>query len=463
MEQLKKKYGLFTAICMVVGIVIGSGVFFKAQDVLTETNGDAAQGVLAWIIGGIIMVVMSATFAVMATKYEKVNGVVDYAEAACGSKYAFMIGWFLSFIYYPAMTSVLAWVSARYTVVAIFGVKSIDQMALFGPECITIALFYLVLAYFINTVAPKLAGKVQISTTVIKLIVIFFIALVGTAIGLFNGTLGENFSLFGAAGTAIGAGGEGSGFVAALCCTAFAYEGWIIATSINSEIKDSKKNLPLALVIGAFIIMCTYVLYYIGVLGLADTGTLMGKGTSEAFMFFGKGGATVINFLVIVSCLGTLNGLMLGCSRVFYSIAARGEGIAPDTLAQVDRKTNMPNNSAALGLMLCGVWFVYFIGGQFFGWFGQYAFDSSEIPIVTIYPLYIPILVAFMIKEKGMHPVKRFVLPSLSIIGALVMTAASILRHGITNLYYLVVFFIIMGAGFFFMKPRKKETTEAAE
>ncbi len=133
MEQLKKKYGLFTAICMVVGIVIGSGVFFKAQDVLTETNGDAAQGVLAWIIGGIIMVVMSATFAVMATKYEKVNGVVDYAEAACGSKYAFMIGWFLSFIYYPAMTSVLAWVSARYTVVAIFGVKSIDQMALFGP------------------------------------------------------------------------------------------------------------------------------------------------------------------------------------------------------------------------------------------------------------------------------------------------------------------------------------------
>jgi APA family basic amino acid/polyamine antiporter len=123
----------------------------------------------------------------------------------------------------------------------------------------------------------------------------------------------------------------------------------------------------------------------------------------------------------------------------------------------------MPNNSAALGLMLCGVWFVYFIGGQFFGWFGKYAFDSSEIPIVTVYPLYIPILVAFMIKEKGMHPLKRFVLPTLSIVGALVMTAASILRHGMANLYYLVVFAVIMGVGFFFMKPKKKETTEAAE
>ena len=455
MEQLKKKYGLFTAICMVVGIVIGSGVFFKAQDVLAETNGNATEGVIAWIIGGIIMVIMSATFAVMATKYEKVNGIVDYAEATCGSKYAFIIGWFLSFIYYPAMTSVLAWVSARYTVVAVFGVQSVDPRALYGPECITIALLYLVLAYFINTLAPRLAGRLQVSSTGVKLAVIFFIAIIGTLIGLFNGTLGESFSFASAASTAVKAGEEGGGFIAALCCTAFAYEGWVIATSINSEIKDSKKNLPLALVIGAFIIMCAYVFYYVGVLGLADTETLMHHGTNEAFLHFGKFGATVVNICVIVSCLGTLNGLMLGCSRVSYSIASRGEGIAPDVLAQVDKKTNMPNNSAALGLMLCSVWFVYFVGGQFFGWFGEYAFDSSEIPIVTTYPLYIPILVAFMAKEKGMHPVKRYVLPAFSIVGALIMTAASVLRHGISNLYYLVIFAIVMGASFFFMNPKK--------
>ncbi len=463
MEHLSKKYGLFTAICMVVGIVIGSGVFFKAQDVLTETGGNATQGVIAWIIGGLIMVVMSATFAVMATKYEKVNGVVDYAEAACGRKYAYLIGWFLSFIYYPAMTSVLAWVSARYTVVAIFGVKSIDPKALYGPECITIALLYLVLAYFINAVAPKLAGKIQVSSTVIKMAVIAFIALVGTVIGLVNGTLGESFAIKEATDAALGTSTEGHGFFAAICCTAFAYEGWIIATSINSEIKNSKKNLPLALLIGALVIVCAYVLYYIGVLGLADTDTLMQNGTSEAFMHFGKFGATLINFFVIISCLGTLNGLMLGCSRGFYSIAARGEGISPDTLGQIDRKTNMPNNSAALGLMLCGVWFVYFMGGQFFGWFGEYAFDSSEIPIVTVYPLYIPILISFMIKEKGMHPVKRFVLPSLSIIGALVMTAASIFRHGMSNLYYLVIFVIVMAVGFFFMEPKRAQRDDSEE
>ncbi len=452
MKHLNKKYGLFTAICMVVGIVIGSGIFFKAQNVLDETNGNVIDGILAWLIGGVIMVVMAATFAIMATKYEKVNGVVDYSEATCGKTYAYFIGWFMSLIYYPAMTSVLAWVSARYTIVAIFNVTSVDERALFGPECITIALFYLVLAYFINAVAPKIAGKVQISTTFIKMVPIVFIALVGTIIGLVNGNIGTNFEV----GAAMAEAEGGSNLFAAVCCTAFAYEGWIIATSINSEIKNSKRNLPIALVIGTLIIVVAYALYYIGVLGLADVGTLIEKGTSEAFKYFGNVGATIINFLIIVSCLGTLNGLMLGCTRGMFALAARNEGLAPDTLGQIDKATNMPNNSAAAGLLLCGIWFAYFIGGQFFGWFGAYAFDSSEIPIVTVYPLYVPILVAFMIKEKGMNTIKRFVLPSLSIIGSGVMVAACIVRHGKANWYYLIVFTAVMLAGFITMLINKK-------
>lgn len=452
MEHLSKKYGLFTAICMVVGIVIGSGVFFKAQDVLNETAGNVTDGIIAWLCGGAIMISLAATFAVMATKYEKVNGVVDYAEATCGRGYAYIMGWFLSLIYYPAMTSVLAWVSARYTVVAIFGVSSVDPRALYGAECITIALLYLVLAYFINTIAPRLAGTLQVSTTMIKLVPIAFIALVGTVIGLANGRLGDNFE---AAPVVEAAMGE-SDLFAAICCTSFAYEGWIIATSINSEIKDSKKNLPIALVVGTFIIMLAYVLYYLGVLGLESVEVLIANGTSEAFKYFGTVGAGIINFLIIVSCLGTLNGLMLGCSRGAYSLAARNEGMSPYTFSQIDRATNMPNNSAALGLLLCAAWFVYFIGGQFLGFFGDYAFDSSELPIVTIYPLYVPILVSFMIKEKGLHPFKRFVLPSLSLVGSAVMVAACIFRHGVSNLYYLVVFALIMGAGLLTMYINKR-------
>ena len=76
-SKLSKKYGLFTAICMVVGIVIGSGVFFKAQTILQKTDGDLPLGILAWIIGGVIMLVCILAFAMMAQKYIKVNGIVN--------------------------------------------------------------------------------------------------------------------------------------------------------------------------------------------------------------------------------------------------------------------------------------------------------------------------------------------------------------------------------------------------
>ena len=85
-NKLERKYGLFTAICMVVGIVIGSGVFFKAQTILTKTSGNMPLGILAWAVGGAIMLVCLLTFAFMAQKYELVNGLVDYAEATMGSR-----------------------------------------------------------------------------------------------------------------------------------------------------------------------------------------------------------------------------------------------------------------------------------------------------------------------------------------------------------------------------------------
>lgn len=121
-NKLEKKYGLFTAICMVVGIVVGSGVFFKAQVILQKTGGDMPLGVLAWLIGGAIMIVCILAFSAMAQKYEKVNGIVDYAEAIVGKRYGYYIGWFLSTTYYPTLTSALAWLSARYTLVFVTSV-----------------------------------------------------------------------------------------------------------------------------------------------------------------------------------------------------------------------------------------------------------------------------------------------------------------------------------------------------
>ena len=467
MESLKKKYGLFTAVCMVVGIVIGSGIFFKAKDVLAAAGGDSISSVLAWVISGSIMVVIATTFAVMATRYERVNGAVDYAEVLCGKKYAYFVGWFMSLVYYPAMTSVLAWVSARYTLVIagyieapLFAIDGTNS-SLNSPECITIALFYLVLAYFVNTIAPKIAGKFQISSTVIKLVPIVLIAVVGTVIGLANGTLASNISFDSREIVSSG----NTGLFPAICTTIFAYEGWIVATAINAEIKDSKKNLPLALCVGTLIIVAAYALYNIGILGLADADKITAGGTGVAFAALGNTLSAVINILVVISCLGTLNGLMLGCCRGVYSLSVRGEGVAPQIFAQVDKETNMPHNSAAFALLTCACWFVYFmfLGGGFFEWevMNKYSFDSSELPIITLYAFYIPILISMMIKEKELHPVKRFVLPAVSLCGIAVILTACVIKHGLDIVWYLIVFALIMLAGLIAeLHNRKKKLTK---
>lgn len=460
MEKLEKRYGLPTAICMVVGTVIGSGVFFKAQNVLNATGGDMPLGILAWVITGVLMILCSLQFASMAQKYQKVSGVVDYAEVTCGKGYAYYLAWFMVNIYYPGMTSVLAWVSARYLGV-LFG------WDLASPEVLCLSGFMLIASYTLNAFSPKLAGKFQISATVIKLIPITLMAVVGTIYGLKNGILTENFTTVVAEAT----GGTSGGLFAAVVATVFAYEGWIVATSINAELKNPKRNLPIALVIGSLIVVTAYVLYYIGVAGGASNQVLMEEGATTAFKnIFGTVGGTVLNICIVISCLGTLNGLMVGATRGMYAISSRNEGPRPEMFNEVDKSTNMVTNSSIWGLFVCSLWLVYFYGANLSsGWFGYFNFDSSELPIVTIYALYIPIFIVWMVKEKELGFVKRFLLPIISLAACAFMVFAAVYAHGITPyltakeagefsfpvLFYLIIFAVIMAVGALVRKPKK--------
>ena len=461
MDKLQKRYGLLTAICMVVGIVIGSGVFFKAQTILQKTGGNMPLGILAWIIGGVIMLTCLLAFSVMAQKFEKVNGIVDYAEACVGSKYAYYVGWFLTIIYYPCLTSVLSWLSARYTLVFITSIApdfpllglgaAAGAETVLGPECMSLAMFYMCCAYAVNALSPKLAGKLQVSTTIIKLIPLFLMAIVGIVVGIANGTLANNFNTLADVGTT-----STSPLFASVCATAFAYEGWIIATSINAELKDAKKNLPRALVIGAIIIIATYIFYYVGVAGGATNQELIDSGATVAFInVFGNVLGNILNLFIAISCIGTMNGLMLGCVRGLYSIAVRGRGPAPHVFSQIDKETNMPHNSAIVGLLLCGFWGLYFFLANLAGtWSGPFAFDSSELPIITIYMLYLPIFVMWIKKATDETATRRYVLPLLAICGSLFMIYASIMGHGIACFWYLIVFAAVMAVGFAFSKEK---------
>ncbi len=464
-NQLEKRYGLTTAIAMVVGIVIGSGVFFKAEKVLNVTGGDLPLGILAWIIGGCVMVACAYAFSILATRYEKVNGILDYAEAAVGEKYGYLVGWFLATTYYPTLTSVLAWVSARYFSVLM-------GWDITGGQCMTIAGMFLIMSYALNVLSPKLSGKFQVSTTVIKLIPLGIMAIFGTIKGLSSDMLIQNFTQ-----TVTDDISTASALFQAIVATAFAYEGWIIATSINAEIKDSKKNLPKALVIGTISVVTIYIAYYIGLAGTISNAELMESGETGVQMAFesllSSGAGSLLMAFIVVSCLGTLNGLMMGCVRGFYAFGARGRGPKPEYIAQVDKASNMPTNAGIVGLLLAGFWLTFFYGANLTGptWFGLFSFDSSELPIITIYAFYIPIFASMMFKEKDLGIIKGKIAPALAICGSIFMVIAACFAHGYTPyvaakaegsfslpvLFYLIVFAVIMAIGVMFMKKKDIE------
>ena len=468
-NKLTQKYGLFTAIAMVIGIVIGSGVFFKGQNILKATNGNLFTGILAWIIGGAIMIICAITFAGFAMKFQKINGVVDYAEATCGKGYAYFLSWFMITIYYPGMTSVLAWVSARYTLVLFTGNDDLIASGL----CLSLACFYLCAVFAMNALAPKISGKFQVATTVIKLIPLGLVAIVGMIVGLINGKTVEAFS------GAVASDAQGGGLFAAIIATVFAYEGWIVATAINAELKNAKRNLPLALLLGGIIIVGVYVLYFIGLAGAAPVESLMKDGATVGFKgLFGNAGATFLNLFVVISCLGTLNGLTVGCSRGMYAMGVRRQGPRPETMAEISPTTNMASNSAWVGLLVCGAWLFYFYGANLTSSiFGLFTFDSSEIPIVTIYAFYIPVFIMFAVKYGKEDKIRNLLMPILATIASAFMVFAAFYAHGVQPyqkaaengefsfpmLFYLLVFGVIMGVGALFYKKQNNADANSSE
>lgn len=443
MKELKPKYGLLTAVSMVIGITIGSGVFFKADDVLIKTNGNLGIAILAWLVGGIIMILGGYSFSLVAGRVSKVNGLVDYIEAGYGETAGFLVGWFQTLVYYPTLTGVLAWVAALYT----DGLLGFNGNALWY-----IAAFYLVAIFFLNYMSPILAGKFQVSTTFIKLVPLVLVAVVGIIAGLINGMTVENFRV---ASTAVSSEG---GLAIAVLSTAFAYEGWVIATTINKELRNPKKDLPKALFFGSIIVVLVYILYYLGLSGVIENQVFMSEGDNAVNLavnqLFGNFAGSILVVFIIISCLGTLNGLTMGLTRGMYSLAYRGRGPKPELFIEVDEKNNVPKASSIFGFFIAVIWLLVWYG-NFHGWFGQDNFlDTSELPIASLYLVYIFVYIWIMRTFKDLHPVKRFVIPSLATLGALFIMYAAVQKD--LFIYFFFITIVIMAVGYFLDRKQRK-------
>lgn len=465
MTEIKKQYGIWTGIAMVVGIVIGSGVFLKAGGVLKLAGGNLKLSILAWFIGGLIMITSSFCFAVFATKVTKYNGVVDYVEVASNEKIGYSLAWMITSFYYPIVASIVALFAGSYFFKMIgLNIGLTDwQNFLFAFGIIT-------LVVIMNYLSPIIASRFQISATVVKLIPILLIAIGGLFASLI---VGNDYGIINAFKN--NAEGYELNFGEAVKKTAFAYEGWVCATAINAELKDSKKNLPKALVGGTIAILVFYIVYYVSlsaILGNEANIIQDEKAPIVAFQkMFGTIGGSIFTFFIMISCLGTVNGVTMGCCRGMYTMSCRGQGIAPEKFSKIGKNKNISFLSCIYGygciLLMLLVWYLAMHNVWIFAHLGS----MDEIICAIIYAIYITMYIFIMKNFKELNVVKRFILPGLAIIGSLFFTICGtglyqLITTGKTNslidfLVFLVLFIILMLPSlFFYHKDGKKESID---
>lgn len=401
----ERKFGFLTATGMVVGIVIGSGIFFKTDDILKATGGDVWLGILAWVAGAVGIIFGGLTIAQLAARSDKVGGIIAYSEQGYGTMAGYLVGWYQIVIYNPALVAIVTWVAGLYTSI-LFG---IEPMGLFHWS---MTLVYLVGLYTMNILKTRWAGKFQWIATVVKLIPLFLIAVLGMIFGKPMEVLAQSVNWAGmAAGTS------------ALVAVAFAYDGWIVSTSISHEVKNARKTMPLALTVGPLVVMVVYVSYFLAMNATLGSAEIMKQGDgavgSVATMFFGPFGAKLVMIAVVISVLGTSNGLTLASIRMPYALGVRGQLPFSRQLSRLDGKADTPFVSGLLAFALSLVWLLVHYLSTSVKELG--ALDISSIPIILNYLVYVALYIYVMrLAAKGEIKgiFKGWVFPLLAIAGA---------------------------------------------
>lgn len=442
-SEQKVKFGLSTAITMIVGIVIGSGIFFKADSLYVITNGNILLGCVYWLIGALGIIFGGLTIAEWAKRLDTVGGLITYSEMAFGKVFGFLAGWFQTVIYLPALCAIIAFVCGIY-IAQLFGLNSMGWIWI-------LTIVSLIFVYTLNIYATKLAAIFQTTTVVIKLIPLILFAVIGVVFGNPAAvmTTGVSMPLLFA---------TSSGIVA----VAFSYDGWLVAPSICHEIKNAKRNLPIALTIAPTFIMIVYIIYYVGISAIVGPEFIQSvvDGTNTiptiykaAQILFGVNGAKIILTAVVLSILGVLNGLVLGYTRMPYALALREEIPFSKQIAVVSKKYDMPLLSGLIALIITILWLIIHYLSTVIPAIST--LDISSLPIIMTYFFYIILYIGIIklyFKKEIKNVVNGLIVPVLAILGALVVIYGGFVMENFQ--IYLAISFIGVAAGLLII-PKK--------
>jgi len=378
-REFNRRLGLLDSTMIVIGSMIGSGIFIVSADI-ARTVGSPGWLLVTWLLTGVITVIAALSYGELAAMMPHAGGQYVYLREAYGSAVGFLYGWTLFLVIQTGTIAAVAVAFARFTGVLIPWISESNKLLSTGSFSISVtqvfAILSLIVLTWINTRGIQTGKIVQNIFTVTKTSALLGLILLGFFIGRNAEAIAANFSEFWSASWMHISGNQISveqmsglailsALGAAMVGSLFASDAWNNITFTAGEVINPRKNIPWSLALGTGTVTLLYFLtnvVYINVLplhGSQSSADVMARGiqfatddrvgTAAAWVIFGDAAAIIMAVLIMISTFGCNNGLILAGARVYYAMSK--DGLFFKGVGTLNEKS-VP----ASGLIVQGVW-----------------------------------------------------------------------------------------------------------
>lgn len=413
-NTLKRELGLFDSTLIVIGSMVGSGIFIVSADI-SRSLGSPFYLLLVWLLTGLITLMAALSYGELAGMMPKAGGQYVYLRESYNPMVGFLYGWTLFLVIQTGTIAAVAIAFAKFTAVLYpwFGEKNIivhlGFLNITTNQCLAVA--SVIFLTYINTRGVKTGKQIQMVFTLAKTIALIGLILLGIFIGKNSTAIQANFGHFWVNPFSAASGGLGLviknlqgqalwiAFGGAMVGSLFSSDAWNNITFTAGEVKNPSRNIPLSLFLGTLSVTLIYILVniaYLMVLPMAGSPqgqTILARGimfatddrvaTASSFMIFGPPAVLIMAILIMISTFGCNNGLILSGARVYYAMAK-------DKLFFPKAGSLNKKSVPAFALIIQGVWtcLLCFSGG--YGKLLDYVIFAVLIfYIITVFGIFI--------------------------------------------------------------------------
>ena len=372
-QKLVRGLGLLDSTMLVAGSMIGSGIFIVSS-IIARQVGSPGWLLVVWIVTGLLTLMAALSYGELAAMMPKAGGQYVYLREAFSPLWGFLYGWTLFLVIQTGTIAAVAVGFGRYTGVLIpwfseshFLINPIRLSSGYAISLSTaqlLGLCLIALLTFMNTRGLKLGKLVQNVFTTAKTSALIALILLGIIVGIRSGAGAENFKDFwslrgglqevGPGLTAATAFGLFVGICVAQTQSLFSADAWNNITFTAGEVKDPRRNIPLSLAFGTFLVIGLYLLANVAYLAALPFSAIQNApsdrvASETANVIFPGAGATIMAVAIMVSTFGCNNGLILAGARAYYAMAR--DGLFFRRVAKLNK-----NHVPAWGLVIQGIW-----------------------------------------------------------------------------------------------------------